>query len=93
VACGDDVVFLSVSDGAVVGRCYTGGAIKAAPACDPWTGAAWAVSHGRRLTICEPPGVRAAAAASYGQLHTLLMATQVDALRVAIPRLSGSARQ
>ena len=39
-----------------LGRCDAGGAIKATLVCDPWTGAAWAVSHGRRLVVCDPPG-------------------------------------
>ena len=56
MACGDSLVFVSVSDGAESGRCSAGGAIKAAPVCDPWAGAAWVASHGRRLTVCEPPG-------------------------------------
>ena len=91
MACGDDVVFMSVSDGAVLGRCHAGGALKAAPVCDPWTGAVWAVSHGRRLTVCEPPGVRSGAAASYGQPHTLLMAMQAWTVRACFKALGLSA--
>ena len=56
VACGRALVFLSTADGAVTGRCDAGGTIKAAPACDPWRGAAWVASHGRRLIVCEPSG-------------------------------------
>ena len=74
MACGDEVVFLSVSAGAVTGRCAAGGVIKAAPVCDPWTGAVWAVSHGRRLTVCEPPGTLCAAVPPCAQLRALLTA-------------------
>lgn len=57
VTCGDGRLhFLSTADGSLAGCCDAGGQVRAAPAIDPWRGRVWLPSHGRRLTVCEPPG-------------------------------------
>jgi hypothetical protein len=48
--------FLRTTDGVEVGSCDTDGALKAAPATDPWLGHVWIASHGRQLMICKAPG-------------------------------------
>ncbi|CAL8461978.1 g1509 [Coccomyxa elongata] len=48
--------FLRTTDGAEVGSCDAGGALKAAPVTDPWLGHIWIASHARELIVCEAPG-------------------------------------
>lgn len=48
--------FLRTTDGAAVGTCDAGGAVRAAPVTDPWLGHVWIASHGRQLTVCKAPG-------------------------------------
>lgn len=57
VACSDGrVCFLSVTSGKLLGTCHAGGALKAAPAVDPWEGHVWVASHGCQVIVCKAPG-------------------------------------
>jgi len=49
------VSFLRLHDGALIGRFVAAGAIKAALACDPWTGRVWGASHGRDAFALDGP--------------------------------------
>jgi amino acid adenylation domain-containing protein len=49
------VSFLRLSDGGLSGRFTAAGAIKAALACDSWTGRVWGASHGRDAFALDGP--------------------------------------
>lgn len=49
------ISFLRLSDGTLSGRFTAAGAIKAALACDPWTGRVWGASHGRDAFALDGP--------------------------------------
>ena len=49
------VSFLRLHDGGLCGKFTAVGAIKAALACDPWTGRVWGASHGRDAFALDGP--------------------------------------
>ena len=49
------VSFLRLHDGGLSGRFVAAGAIKAALACDSWTGRVWGASHGRDAFAVDGP--------------------------------------
>ena len=53
VACDHSLHFLSTADGTVLGSFDTGGAVRACPAIDPWTGSVWATSHSRSIFVLD----------------------------------------
>ena len=53
VACDHSLHFLSTTDGTSLGSFDTGGAVKACPAIDPWTGSVWATSHSHSFFVLD----------------------------------------
>lgn len=53
---GGELYFLDAADGTVVGSVRAGGGMRAAPACDPWTGLVWQPTHGQQLLLACAPG-------------------------------------
>lgn len=75
VACASgDLVLYSLSDGTLLGRLNLGGALRAPPVVDPWSGCLWIATHSKEALKVATPVGQAPAIAWRGPLSAAVSA-------------------